>query len=216
MASALYNVSASTVPLQVLRTTRIIHEAANKWFIPSYSSIKFLTSAPTIESIPDLHPSTPEGRTQALNFFGLKRLRSTSPGHDLVLVDAPGYGERGRPEWGVLFDHYIRTRDTLRCIYLLINAQHGLTEHDKMMLRFLDLESKSRTFNIQPIVTKTDRIQVPKLTQTCNQVRDVILDLAPRCLPLIYSTAGSRDKRRYGRIEIRSSILEQCHVLDKK
>ena len=28
----------------------------------------------------------------------------------MVLVDAPGYGARGRPEWGSLFDHYLATR----------------------------------------------------------------------------------------------------------
>lgn len=53
-----------------------------------------------------------QGRTQALNFFGLQRLSNTSLRHDLILVDAPGYGQRGRAEWGELFDHYIRTRDT--------------------------------------------------------------------------------------------------------
>jgi GTP-binding protein EngB required for normal cell division len=29
----------------------------------------------------------------------------------LILVDAPGYGARGRVEWGKLFDEYIETRE---------------------------------------------------------------------------------------------------------
>jgi GTP-binding protein len=50
-----------------------------------------------------------QGRTQALNFFSVQRLNGK--GLISVLVDAPGYGARGRPEWGKLFDHYIRNRE---------------------------------------------------------------------------------------------------------
>lgn len=28
----------------------------------------------------------------------------------MILVDAPGYGKRGRAEWGELWEHYIDTR----------------------------------------------------------------------------------------------------------
>jgi hypothetical protein len=46
-----------------------------------------------------------QGRTRALNFF-----RVGAPPGKLVVVDAPGYGARGRPEWGELFDKYLETR----------------------------------------------------------------------------------------------------------
>lgn len=36
-----------------------------------------------------------QGHTKMLNFFDVP--------NQMVLVDAPGYGERGRPEWGELF-----------------------------------------------------------------------------------------------------------------
>ncbi|KAH9992432.1 hypothetical protein BJV77DRAFT_1067718 [Russula vinacea] len=45
------------------------------------------------------------GRTKTLTFFRV----GPSPGK-LLLVDAPGYGHRGRPEWGQLFDQYLDTR----------------------------------------------------------------------------------------------------------
>jgi GTP-binding protein len=41
-----------------------------------------------------------------LNFF-----RIGEPPGRLVLVDAPGYGARGRQEWGVLFDNYVEQRN---------------------------------------------------------------------------------------------------------
>ncbi|KAG1797907.1 uncharacterized protein BJ212DRAFT_1581989 [Suillus subaureus] len=52
-----------------------------------------------------LFTSKKAGRTQTLNFF-----RVGSPPGRLVVVDSPGYGARGRPEWGALFNHYLETR----------------------------------------------------------------------------------------------------------
>lgn len=40
-----------------------------------------------------------------LNFFCVGK-----PPGKLVLVDAPGYGRRGRLEWGELFEHYVDSR----------------------------------------------------------------------------------------------------------
>ncbi|EKM50093.1 uncharacterized protein PHACADRAFT_178716 [Phanerochaete carnosa HHB-10118-sp] len=34
--------------------------------------------------------------------------------HKLVVVDAPGYGARGKAEWGKLFQHYIEHREIVR------------------------------------------------------------------------------------------------------
>lgn len=46
-----------------------------------------------------------KGHTKSLNFYRV----GAEPGK-LILVDAPGYGARGRPQWGELFDHYVRMR----------------------------------------------------------------------------------------------------------
>ena len=49
--------------------------------------------------------SITQGHTKTLNFYQVGK----APGK-AVLVDAPGYGGRGRSEWGELFDHYIDNR----------------------------------------------------------------------------------------------------------
>ena len=46
-----------------------------------------------------------QGHTKTLNFYQVGK----APGK-AVVVDAPGYGGRGRPEWGELFDHYTDNR----------------------------------------------------------------------------------------------------------
>jgi GTP-binding protein EngB required for normal cell division len=41
----------------------------------------------------------------------------------LILVDAPGYGARGKVEWGKLFDEYIENREQYafpHCIIALL------------------------------------------------------------------------------------------------
>lgn len=51
-----------------------------------------------------------QGHTKTLNFYQVGK----APGK-AVLVDAPGYGGRGRPEWGELFDHYVDNRKEYAC-----------------------------------------------------------------------------------------------------
>ena len=51
--------------------------------------------------------SDPQGRTKTLNFY-----RVGPRAGQLVVVDAPGYGLRGRPEWGKVFDSFIENRTT--------------------------------------------------------------------------------------------------------
>ena len=77
--------------------------------------------------------STP-GRTRQLNFFEVnERFR---------LVDLPGYGfavgsERERRAWGPLVEGYLRTRETLRGIVLIVDLRRGLEAEEIELLAFL-------------------------------------------------------------------------------
>jgi len=131
--------------------------------------------------------SSKAGRTKALNFFRV----GPAPGQ-LVLVDAPGYGQRGRPEWGELWDHYIRNRRQLRRIYILINAKHGITEVDKVML--MDLENKLNPPtegspnrgrpSLQAIITKIDQLPTskPEALKAIDLMKRSISECAPSAL----------------------------------
>jgi len=151
--------------------------------------------------------SSKPGRTQALNFFGV---RSRSGHEKVILVDSPGYGNRGRPEWGMLFDHYIQTRKELRCTYILIHGHHGLTEDDRFMLRFLEIEAEKRNFKVQPVLTHVNLLQYPLLTEMAEKSQRLIAQLAPSVLPVLYTSGASKDKLRYGGTDLRRSIIEHC------
>ncbi len=67
------------------------------------------------------------GRTQQINFF---ELRSGA-----LLADLPGYGYAAVPRgvkdaWQALLWRYLTTRDTLIGLVLVVDARHGVREHD--------------------------------------------------------------------------------------
>lgn len=141
------------------------------------------------------------GRTKTLTFFRI----GPTPGK-VVLVDAPGYGERGRPEWGELFNQYLETRAELRRVYILLNAKHGINEADKTMLRDLDqkIQSGSR-WTLQAIITKADLVPVNRNT-TVSSIKQTIFEHAPTCLPPIVTASFAA----MGVNDVRMSIIEAC------
>jgi len=73
------------------------------------------------------------GRTQLLNFFGVDEQRR--------LVDLPGYGYAKAPEsvqknWQRATEKYLRERNSLRGVFLLMDIRHPLTEFDRQMIEW--------------------------------------------------------------------------------
>ena len=71
------------------------------------------------------------GRTQLINFFDIDDERR--------IVDLPGYGYAKVPgqmkdEWGKLIDGYLRQRDCLRGLVLMMDVRRPLTDFDRQML----------------------------------------------------------------------------------
>ncbi len=75
------------------------------------------------------------GRTQAINIFTL-----TPP--SLKLIDLPGYGFAKAPlpvikQWHQLIDHYLRERECLAGLVLIMDIRHPLQGLDQAMLDWL-------------------------------------------------------------------------------
>ena len=75
------------------------------------------------------------GRTQQLNFFNI--------GGRFFLVDMPGYGyaqvsRDTKMAWDQLITDYLRGRQSLRCVYILIDSRHGLKDSDHELMDMLD------------------------------------------------------------------------------
>ncbi|TDL23746.1 P-loop containing nucleoside triphosphate hydrolase protein [Rickenella mellea] len=152
-----------------------------------------------------LHTSKKPGRTKSLNFYRV----GSPPGH-LVLVDAPGYGLRGRPEWGAVWNEYIETRKELRRIYVLINAKHGVTSFDETLLQELNskLSSTLTHVTMQTVITKIDKLSKHATSQDLVAIERKIHELAPMCMPSIVTAVLK--PHNIGIEEMRRSIAQAC------
>jgi GTP-binding protein len=95
--------------------------------------------------------SNTPGRTQALNYFQVA--------DDLYCVDMPGYGyaevpQQMQKDWQVLIKQYLQGRTTLRRLYVLVDARHGLKKNDEVFLDFLD----DCAISYQIVLTKADKV----------------------------------------------------------
>ena len=101
--------------------------------------------------------SNTPGRTQELNFFHVPS--EAGPGTGLVVVDMPGYGFAAAPEakvkaWTKVIHDYLRGRQNLARVYVLIDARHGIKPVDVEVLDELGKAAVS----YQIVLTKADHI----------------------------------------------------------
>ena len=92
------------------------------------------------------------GRTQLLNFFSLSE--------DSRLVDLPGYGfakvpEKIKRDWNRLMENYLKYRQSLRGLILLMDCRHPLQPFDQQMLAWA-MASQMPT---HILLTKSDKMK---------------------------------------------------------
>jgi len=102
------------------------------------------------------------GRTQLINFFTLSN-ESTVSGeaiHERRLVDLPGYGYARVPiavksHWHDHLDDYLRNRQCLRGLILLMDIRHPLKEFDEMLIQW----SQEAKIPLHILLTKADKLK---------------------------------------------------------
>lgn len=97
------------------------------------------------------HTSSKPGKTQTLNFYHLNK--------SFYLIDAPGYGfasvsREVQNKFGLMIEEYLKTRDNLKCVFLLVDYRHKPTEDDLLMYNFL----RYYHLDIHIITTKYDKV----------------------------------------------------------
>jgi GTP-binding protein len=149
--------------------------------------------------------SNTPGRTQELNYFvpdGFSGEAGDMP--PMALVDMPGYGYAQAPKeqvekWTKLVFDYLRGRATLKRVYVLIDARHGVKKNDEEVFSLLDKAAVS----YQIVLTKTDKIKaagVPRLIdETLEKIRK-----RPAAFPAVLATSSEKGA---GLEELRAAIL---------
>ncbi|TPI36016.1 YihA family ribosome biogenesis GTP-binding protein [Mesorhizobium sp. B3-1-9] len=148
--------------------------------------------------------SNTPGRTQELNYFvpdGFSGEGADLP--PMALVDMPGYGYASAPkdkvdEWTKLIYEYLQGRVTLKRVYVLIDARHGIKAKDEEVLTLLDKAAVS----YQVVLTKTDKIKaagVPRLIEaTLAKIKK-----RPAAFPVVLATSS---EKAAGLDELRAAI----------
>jgi len=95
--------------------------------------------------------SAKPGKTQTLNFYFVNK--------DFYLVDVPGYGyanvsKETQKKFGIMIEDYLKTRENLKHVFLLVDYRHKPTEDDVLMYNFL----KYYNLNITVVATKYDKV----------------------------------------------------------
>lgn len=99
--------------------------------------------------------SSAPGKTQMINYF---TIQASGKLPNWYLVDLPGYGyaktaQKTRRSWGQMIENYIRKRENLVNLFVLIDSRH---QPQKIDLEFLDSLAKWEIpFSI--VFTKSDK-----------------------------------------------------------
>lgn len=98
------------------------------------------------------HTSSKPGKTQTLNFYLCN--------DDFYLVDVPGYGyasvsKEQQRKFGLMIEEYIKSRENLKCVFLLVDFRHKPDQNDVLMYNYL------KYYEIPTVIvaTKYDKVK---------------------------------------------------------
>ena len=91
------------------------------------------------------------GKTQTLNFYLINDL--------FYLVDVPGYGfakvsKQLKKKFGLIIEDYLKERDNLKMVFMLIDFRHKPTNDDVLMYNYL----KYYNIPVTVVATKCDKV----------------------------------------------------------
>lgn len=134
--------------------------------------------------------STP-GRTQAINFFNLENL--------LYLVDLPGYGYakvplKIRESWGHMVETYLRTRENLKAVVLILDIRRDPGSDEFHLLEWLD------HFGISCILvlTKADKVSKNQSASRAKKIREELEGFVTH-QPIVFSAKTREGSEEIGK-----------------
>ena len=111
--------------------------------------------------------SNTPGRTQEINFFRIN--------DRFAFIDLPGYGYAKVPlairkQWGPMVETYLRERDTLRLVVLILDVRRDPSEEDLQLMHWL------RCYHIPfvAVLTKTDKVSNNALSNRRRRIAEKI------------------------------------------
>lgn len=125
------------------------------------------------------------GHTRTLNFFLINQT--------FAFVDLPGYGfarvpEEVRRKWRPMMETYLKSRQELTGIVVVVDVRHALTELDHTLIEFL-------TFHQRPTIiaaTKADKLPKSRLLASKRSIEHNLRISAP---VILFSSQSGQGKK---------------------
>ncbi len=129
--------------------------------------------------------SNTPGRTQQVVFFNCA--------NKLMLVDLPGYGHASAPpqekeRWNGLVRTYLRKREALKCVCLLLDGRHEVKANDLEMMTFLDRSAVVYRL----VLTKMDRVKPTEAELRLKQIEHLAAQHPAALTSIIATSAESK------------------------
>lgn len=134
------------------------------------------------------------GRTQLINFFQLDPQRR--------LVDLPGYGYAKVPRavkknWHRTLDEYLRCRQSLQGVVLVMDIRHPMREFDQTMVQW----AEDINLPLHVLLTKSDKLKQGPAKSTLLQVRNQLQSRSGNLSVQLFSAT-----RNVGRQELQNTL----------
>ena len=132
--------------------------------------------------------SSNPGKTRTINFFLINE--------QYVMVDLPGYGyaavsKSEKASWGRMIEDYLKYRENLKNVVLLVDIRHAPTADDKLMYDFIKYYRKS----VIVVATKLDKITRSSVNKNLNIVKQTLgLDADDILIPYSSETHAGREE----------------------
>ncbi len=142
------------------------------------------------------------GKTQTLNFYLIN--------DTFYFVDVPGYGfarvsQKLKNKFGEMIEDYLKERENLKMVFMIIDARHKPTEDDILMYNYLNYYNIPVTI----IATKSDKISKNNYDKNIKLIRDT-LNLTEDTKIILFSSLKKTGKSEtYEIIEEVLNIKEQ-------
>lgn len=136
------------------------------------------------------------GRTQLINYFALDEAH--------YLVDLPGYGfakvpTKVRQEWERHLGQYLREREALKGLIVLMDIRHPMTDNDRQMVEW----SRHVDLPIHILLTKADKLKRGAAMAALHKVQGILDREFPEVTVQIFSAT-----KGMGVDEARTQIID--------
>lgn len=142
------------------------------------------------------HTSSKPGKTTTLNFYEVN--------NKFYIVDVPGYGYANggkdkQKKFGLMIEEYLKTRETMKKVFLLVDYRHKPTEDDVLMYNFL----KYYNIDVEVVATKYDKVNKNGRIKQDKLINDT-LKLSQEKPFIPFSTVTKKGKEEVYK------IIEEC------